>query len=210
MAWCETHDVDFVIGLARNDRLVAMSQYHLGLAQCAFAASMQSERRYGELEYRTLDTWSRSRRVVLRAEHSKHGDNPRYVVTSLSGDDVDAKTLYEDLYCARGDMENRIKEQQLGLFADRVSAETLSGNQVRLYFASIAYTLMQALRRVGLKGTELERAQCATIRLRLLKIGALVKISVRRVVIALSQAFPLQALFERAISNLRAPPLPSG
>lgn len=209
MAWCETHDVDFVLGLARNDRLVALSQYHLGLAQCAFAASMKSERRYGELEYRTLDTWSRSRRVVLRAEHSKHGDNPRYVVTSLSEEEFDARTLYEDLYCARGEMENRIKEQQLGLFADRVSAPTLRANQVRLYFASIAYTLMAALRRLGLEGTELARAQCETIRLKLLKIGAQVRVSVRRVVLALSQAFPLQELFARVLANLRVGPEPA-
>lgn len=203
MAWCEANDVDFVLGLARNERLVAMVEYHLGMAQCAYAASMQSERTYGELEYRTIDTWSRSRRVVTRAEHSRHGDNPRFVVTSISKDEVDAKTLYEKIYCARGDMENRIKEQQLDLFADRVSAATMQANQVRLYFASIAYTLMHALRRIGLAGTELARAQCGTIRLRLLKIGAQVTVSVRRIRLALSQAFPLQELFELVVANLR-------
>ena len=167
MAWCEaTEGLDYVFGIARNDRLVGMSEYFMGVAQCAFAASLQSERAYGELEYRTLDSWSRSRRVVVRAEHSRHGDNPRFVVTSLGADEIGAKALYEDLYCARGDMENRIKEQQLDLFADRVSAKTMAANQVRLYFASIAYTLMHALRRLGLKGTELERAQCGTIRRR--------------------------------------------
>jgi hypothetical protein len=210
MAWCETHDVDFVLGLARNERLVEMVQYHLGMAQCAYAASMESERTYGELEYRTLDTWSRSRRVVTRAEHSRHGDNPRFVVTSLAIDEIDAQRLYEDVYCARGDMENRIKEQQLDLFADRVSAATIQANQVRLYFASIAYTLMHALRRLGLAGTELARAQCGTIRLRLLKIGAQIRVSVRRVRLALSQAFPLQELFAEVLARLRAPATQSG
>jgi hypothetical protein len=209
LAWCESHGVDYVIGLARNERLVEMSQYFLGQAQCTHAATLVSERAYGELEYRTLDTWSRARRVVVRAEHSRHGDNPRFVVTSMGLDEIDAKTLYEDLYCARGDMENRIKEQQLDLFADRVSAPTMRANQVRLYFASIAYTLMHALRRLGLAGTELERAQCGTIRLRLLKIGAQVRISVRRVWLALSQAFPLQQLFLQILANIRAGPLPA-
>jgi Transposase DDE domain group 1 len=207
MAWCEANAVDFVLGLARNERLVEMVQYQLGMAQCAFAASLKSERVYGELEYRTLDTWSRARRVVTRAEHSRHGDNPRFVVTSLSKAEIDAQRLYEDVYCARGDMENRIKEQQLDLFADRVSAATMRANQVRLYFASIAYTLMHALRRIGLAGTQLERAQCGTIRLRLLKIGAQIRVSVRRVRLALSQAFPMQDLFAHVLANVRAGPV---
>lgn len=207
LSWCEERGVDYVIGLARNERLVKMSDYYLGYAQCLFAARNSSQRVYGELRYSTLDTWSRERRVVLRAEHSSRGDNPRFVVTSLGEDEVDAKTLYEDLYCARGEMENRIKEQQLGLFADRVSAQTIAANQVRLYFASIAYTLMSALRRIGLKGTELERAQCDTIRVRLLKIGAQIRVSVRRVRIALSEAFALQQLFARVIANLTPPRL---
>ena len=205
LSWCEENGIDYVIGLARNDRLVAMSQYHLGLAQCAFAASMKSERRYGELEYETVNTWSRSRRVVLRAEHSRHGDNPRYVVTSIAESEVGAQELYEAIYCARGDMENRIKEQQLGLFADRVSAQTMAANQVRLYCASVAYTLMQALRRIGLEGTELARAQCDTIRLRLFKVGAQIRTSVRRVWVSLSQAFPLQQLFAEVLARLRSP-----
>lgn len=205
LSWCEGNGVDYVIGLARNERLIAMSQYHLGLAQCAYAASLKSERRYGELRYETIDTWSRSRRVVLRAEHSRLGDNPRYVVTSFSEVELDAKKLYEELYCARGDMENRIKEQQLGLFADRVSAQTMAANQVRLYCASIAYTLMVALRRIALEGTDLARAQCDTIRLRLFKVGAQIRTSVRRVWVSLSQAFPLQELFAEALARLRDP-----
>jgi hypothetical protein len=207
LTWCEQSRVDYVIGLARNARLHELSQYHLGVAQCLHASQGGSQRAYGELEYRTVDTWSRERRVVLRAEHSAHGDNPRYVVTSLPESEVDARRLYEDIYCARGEMENRIKEQQLDLFAGRASAETMRANQVRLYFASIAYTLMEALRRIGLAHTELERAQCGTIRIRLLKIGAQVRVSVRRVVVALSEAFPLQEIFARALTNLRrAPP----
>ncbi len=205
LSWCEGNGVDYVIGLARNERLIAMSQYHLGLAQCAYAASLKSERRYGELRYETIDTWSRSRRVVLRAEHSRLGDNPRYVVTSFSEVELDAKKLYEELYCARGDMENRIKEQQLGLFADRVSAQTMAANQVRLYCASIAYTLMVALRRIALEGTDLARAQCDTIRLRLFKVDAQIRTSVRRVWVSLSQAFPLQELFAEALARLRDP-----
>lgn len=207
LSWCEAHAVDYVIGLAKNERLIEMVQRELGLAQMAFAATMQSERVYGELTYRTLDTWSRARRVVVRAEHSRHGDNPRFVVTSLDSAQIAARQLYEDVYCARGDMENRIKEQQLDLFADRVSAATIRANQVRLYFASIAYALMHALRRIGLTGTQLERSQCGTIRLRLLKIGAQVVVSVRRVRLALSGAFPLQGLFAEVVANIRAGPL---
>ncbi len=205
LTWCEANGVDYVIGLARNERLVKMSEYHLGMAQCAHAVDLKSARRYGDLEYETIDTWSRSRRVVLRAEHSRHGDNPRYVVTSIAETEVGAQELYEKMYCARGDMENRIKEQQLGLFADRVSAHTMAANQVRLYCASIAYTLMQALRRIGLEGTELARAQCDTIRLRLLKVGAQIRTSVRRVWVSLSQSFPLQDLFAEVLARIRGP-----
>ena len=205
LSWCEANGIDYVIGLARNSRLVEMSEYHLGMAQCAYAATLKSERRYGELEYETTDSWSRARRVVLRAEHSRHGDNPRYVVTSTPVAQGGAQQLYEKIYCARGDMENRIKEQQLGLFADRVSAHTMAANQVRLYCASIAYTLMQALRRIGLEGTELARAQCDTIRVRLLEVGAQIRSSVRRVWVSLSQAFPLQQLFAEVLARLREP-----
>jgi len=205
LSWCEANDIDYVIGLAENSRLLSMSEYHLGMAQWAYAATLKSERRYGELEYETVDSWSRARRVVLRAEHSARGDNPRYVVTSIPEEQVGAQELYEKLYCARGGMENRIKEQQLGLFADRVSSHTMAANLVRLYCASIGYALMQALRRIGLEGTELARAQCDTIRVRLLKVGAQVRTSVRRVWVSLSQAFPLQQLFAEALARLRGP-----
>ncbi|HZL98683.1 MAG TPA: IS1380 family transposase [Planctomycetota bacterium] len=204
MAWCEGNGVEYAFGLARNERLQALVRYAEGLAAMDFAATGKPQRRFEELEYRTLDSWSRSRRVVAKVEYTAKGFNPRFVVTSLERAQIDARPLYEELYCARGDMENRIKEQQLGLFAERVSAQTMAANQVRLYFASVGYVLMHALRRLGLVGTELERAQCDTIRVRLLKIGARVKTSVRRVVVSLSEAFPLQELFARVLDHLRA------
>jgi len=204
MAWCEQNLVDYVFGLARNDRLVEMIQVELGLAQMNFAGTGEPARVFKEIEYCTRESWSRTRRVVAKAEYLSGKDNPRFVVTSLSREEIDARALYEDLYCARGEMENRIKEQQLDLFADRVSAQTIAANQVRLYFASIAYTLMHALRRLGLEGTALERAQCGTIRLKLLKIGAQIKVSVRRVWVALSEAFPMQDVFALALARLRA------
>jgi hypothetical protein len=203
MAWCEENGVDYVFGLARNDRLVEMIQVELGLAQMNFAGSGEAARVFKELEYCTRESWSRTRRVVAKAEYLSGKDNPRFIVTSLPCEEIDARALYEDLYCARGEMENRIKEQQLDLFADRVSAQTIAANQVRLYFASIGYTLMHALRRLGLEGTALERAQCGTIRLKLLKIGAQIKVSVRRVWVALSEAFPLQEVFALVLARLR-------
>lgn len=216
LSWCESHGVEYVIGLAKNSRLLEMAEGYMGLAQCAYASAVlqkgsvhASGRHYGELQYETNDSWSRSRRVIVRAEHSDRGDNPRFIVTSFPARSHEGRALYEDVYCARGNMENCIKEQQHDLFADRVSAQTLQANQVRLYFASIAYTLMHALRRIGLAGTDLERAQCGTIRLRLLKIGAQVRFSVRRVVLALSQAFPLQNLFAQVLANMRRDPIPA-
>ena len=210
MAWCEANGVDFVLGMARNDRLISMINSELAEAAMHFAATGSPTRIFKELDYRTRDTWSRSRRVVAKAEYIAGKENPRFIVTSLDSTDIDSRRLYEDLYCARGDMENRIKEQQLDLFADRVSAATMSANQVRLYFASVAYSLISALRRLGLQGTELERAQCGTIRLRLLKVGAQVRVSVRRIWVALSQAFPLQEIFARVLEHLRAPAPHSG
>lgn len=203
MAWCEAEGIDYVLGLARNARLEAEIERSMERAKKRFEETGEPTRVYSELRYRTLDSWSRKRRVVAKAEYSRRGDNPRFVVSSLSKDAIEARELYERLYCARGDMENRIKEQQLGLFADRVSAQTMQANQVRLYFASVAYTLMHALRRIGLKGTELARAQCDTIRSKLLKIGAQIRVSVRRIVVGLSQAFALQGLFATVLANLR-------
>ena len=208
MTWCEAHDVDYVLGLARNARLEAAVTLELALAEIGCAVTRAPVRLYRELEYRTHDSWTRARRVVAKAEHLPGKANPRFVVTSLPVARWAAAALYEDLYCARGDMENRIKEQQLGLFADRTSTATMRANQLRLWFSSVAYVLVETLRRVGLAGTALARAQVGTIRTRLLKLGALVTVSVRRVVIALSSVFPLQKLFARALANLqRAYPL---
>jgi hypothetical protein len=195
-----------VIGLARNERLQALVRDAETAAAMEAALGKESVRRFEELEYRTLDTWTRSRRVVAKVEYTPKGFNPRFVVTSICAESIGARELYERHYCARGEMENRIKEQQLDLFADRVSAATMSANQVRLYFASIGYVLMHALRRIGLERTELARAQCGTIRTRLLKIGAQVRVSARRVWVSLSSAFPLQTLFAEVMARLRAVP----
>jgi hypothetical protein len=153
--------------------------------------------------YRTRTSWSRERRVVGKAEYLPRGENPRFVVTNLPVGALDARRLYEELYCIRGDMENRIKEQQLDLFAGRMSTSQLRTNQTRLYFASIAYVLMNALRRIGLEGTELERAQCGTIRSKLLKIGGQIRVTVRKVWVSLSEAYPYQALFARICGRLK-------
>lgn len=205
MSWCEGNGVDYVLGLARNERLEAM------IAGSLEEARVASEREGGkpvrlfrELRYQTLDSWSRDRRVVAKAEHLGDKSNPRFVVTSFSPLVHAARELYEDLYCARGDMENRIKEQQLDLFADRTSAHTMRANQLRLWFSSVAYTLLNLLRHFGLRGTELERAQSGTIRTKLLKVGAMVRISVRRVVLSLSAASPVRELFARIAALLES------
>ena len=203
MAWCEANQVDFVLGLAKNDRLNALSLKARCQAQQRFLETERASRVFDEFHYRTRESWSRARRVVVKAEHLSKGANPRYVVTSLSAEAANPKTLYEKLYCARGDMENRIKEQQLDLFADRTSTHTLLANQIRLYFSSFAYILLCALRRLGLQDTELARAQCGTIRTRLLKLGAQVRISVRRIWISFSESFPAQALFTQALRNIQ-------
>jgi hypothetical protein len=210
MAWCEANQVDFVLGLAKNDRLKARSLKARCEAQQRFLESERASRVFDEFPYRTRESWSRARRVIVKAEHLAKGANPRYVVTSLSSEAADPKTLYETLYCARGDMENRIKEQQLDLFADRTSTHTLLANQIRLYFSSFAYILLCALRRLGLQDSELARAQCGTIRTRLLKLGAQVRVSVRRVWISFSESFPAQDLFVQALHRIQgAAALPS-
>lgn len=203
MSWCEANGVDFVFGLARNARLVAEIDAELEAMAAASEATEAPARCFKDFRYQTIETWSRERRVVGKAEHIPGKSNPRFVVTSLSPDAIDARSLYEDVYCARGDMENRIKEQ-FELFSDRTSAETMRANQLRLWFSTLAYTLLAAVRRVGLAGTKLANAQCGTIRVRLLKIGALVKVSVRRLVVSISSVFPLKRLFETALRNIRA------
>ena len=202
MAWCEAHGVDYVLGLAQNPRLVAAITNESDRTQRQFEATGQSARVFAELRYRTLETWSRERRVVAKAEHLAKGANPRFVVTSLSGEQRPARPLYEEDYCGRGEAENRIKEQQLHLFADRTSAQTMRANQIRLFFSSIAYTLLNALRRLGLEGTELAEAQCQTIRLKLLKVGALVRVTVRKVWVHLASSCPYAEVFRRVHARL--------
>jgi hypothetical protein len=203
MAWCEANGVEYVLGLARNPRLAEAIAPELEQARQEVERTGRPARRFRDFRYRTLKTWSRERRVVGKAEHLGGKANPRFVVTSLARERIRASLLYKKAYCARGDMENRIKEQQLGMFADRTSTATMRSNQLRLWIASMAYTLVQELRRVGLRGTLLAKAQVSTIRARLLKVSGLVKLSVRRVRIALSSAFPLQGVFEGALLKLR-------
>ena len=202
MSWCEQHGVDYVFGLARNARLQRAIGRELQEAKEAAERTQRPARRFRELAYRTGHTWSRTRRVIGKAEHTGDKANPRFLVTSLSAKVWPAKALYEELYCARGEMENRIKEAQLDLFADRLSTETFRSNQLRLWLASAAYVLMHALRRIGLKNTSLARACANTIRLRLLKIGAVVSVSVRRVRLAMSSACPHQAEYCAAFDAL--------
>jgi hypothetical protein len=210
MSWCEENDVDFIFGLAKNDRLKEMVKDELAAVKLEAETTGKPARCFKELRYKTLDSWTRERRVVAKAEQLGDKSNPRFVVSSFSMKRYDARELYEDVYCARGDMENRIKEQQLDLFADRTSAHTMRANQLRLWFASVAYVLLNLLRHHGLRGTELERAQAGTIRLKLLKLGALVRVSVRRVVLSLSAAAPVRDLFARIVALLRTnmPALP--
>ena len=204
MAWCEVNDVDFLFGLARNPRLVGAIKRPLVLARRASQRSGRAERRFAELKnWDTLDGWAKPRRVIAKAEWTEGKANPRFLVTSLHWSDGDARKLYEDVYCARGEMENRIKECQTDLFAGRTSAASMRANQLRLWFAGLAYVVMAALRRIGLGGTELARATCGTIRLKLLKIGALITKSVRRVKIAFASACPHQAIFAIAHHRLR-------
>jgi Transposase DDE domain group 1 len=203
MAWCEANRVDYLFGLARNERLVGAIADELAAAALESLAQGRPVRCFADFAWRTLDSWSRARRVVAKAEHLPKGTNPRFVVTSLPASKIDPRTLYEDLYCARGEVENRIKEQQLDLFADRTSAATMRANQLRLWFASFAYVLLEALRRIGLRHTQLATATCGTIRLKLLKIGAQVRISVRRIKIAMASACPYQAEYHLAYLYLR-------
>jgi hypothetical protein len=204
MAWCENRRVDYVFGLARNRRLEREIADKLKEAARRSEEIGKPVRLFDEFDYRTIDTWSRERRVVAKAEHLPGRSNPRFVVTSLKRAAVGKRRVYEDLYCARGEMENRIKEQQLYLFADRTSSSSFRANQTRLYFSSIAYLLLEALRRVGLAGTDMARALCSTIRTRLLKIGARVCVTVRRIWVAMAQACPYAQLFRRAVANLRS------
>jgi hypothetical protein len=202
MAWCEANDVDFVLGLAKNDRLIDEIAFEMEEARQAFGTTHKPARIFKDFTYQTRKSWSRERRVIGKAEHLSKGSNPRFVVTSIPTEAMDARALYEDEYCARGDMENRIKEQQLYLFADRTSAATMRANEVRLWFSSVAYSLMVALRRLGLKDTDLAQARCDTIRLKLLKIGAKILVTVRKVWVSLAGACPYRPIFAQVHKNL--------
>ena len=202
MAWCEANGVDFVFGLAKNERLIAEIKIELDLAAANSRRSGKAERRFKDFMWTTRASWSRRRRVVAKAEWTQSEANPRFVVTSLRRDECKARYLYEKVYCARGDMENRIKECQLDLYADRTSTATMRANQLRLWFYSMAYVLLCATRRIGLHDTVFAKATCGTIRLKLLKIGALVRVSVRRIKIAMASACPAAQDWGRAAIRL--------
>jgi DDE family transposase len=204
MAWCEANRVDFVFGLARNPRLVEELAIDLAWAEDDAARTGQSARRYKDFRWSTLDSWSRRRRIIGKAEWTRGEANPRFVVTSLKPRECAARDLYERVYCARGNMENRVKECQLDLFAGRTSAASMRANQLRLWFAAMAYVLLCALRRIGLAHTQFAEATCGTLRLGLLKIGALVRVSVRRIKIAMASAHPHQPEFALAHARLTA------
>jgi hypothetical protein len=203
MTWCEKNGMDFVVGMARNSRVEGLIDSSLAEAKQQFEATQQPARIFVEFEHETLKgTWSRKRRVVAKAEHINGKSNPRFIVTSLDSQGWEKQKLYEELYCARGDMENRLKEQFV-LFADRVSASTMRANQQRIYLSVIAYTLMNGLRRLGLQTTTMATAQVGTIRLKLLKIGALIQVTVRKVWVRLASSYPYQALFSQVLRQLR-------
>jgi hypothetical protein len=206
MSWCEEHEVEYVFGMARNQRLRRIIGAQMHEATQQWKQTGRPARVFAEFEYQTKKTrksgWKRERRVVAKAEHIDGKENPRFVVASLRGERWAAQALYEDFYCARGDMENRIKEQ-FSLFADRVSTETLRGNQLRLYWSAITYVLMSGLRRLGLKATELAQAQVSTIRTKLLKIGAQIRVTVRKVWVSMASSYPWQDLYLQVWANLR-------
>jgi hypothetical protein len=202
MHWCENNRVDYVFGLQRNPRLRRIIGAQMHHAHMLHQTTGKPSRLFAEFDYRTHKSWSRARRVVAKAEHLDKGENPRFVVTSLTPQQWAAQELYEKFYCARGEMENRIKEQMC-LFADRLSTDEMQGNQLRLYFSALAYTLIEALRRLALKGTEWAQAQVDTIRLKLLRIGTIVRISVRRIVLQMSSAYPWKTIYEAAFHALR-------
>jgi hypothetical protein len=206
MSWCENNQVDFVFGLARNQRLRKIIGAQMHQATQQWIETGKPARVFSEFEYKTKKTkkggWDRERRVVAKAEQLDGKENPRFVVTSLTSERGEAKALYEQLYCGRGDMENRIQEQ-LSLFADRVSAETMRANQMRLYLSAMAYVLVSGLRRLGLQATELAKAQVSTIRTKLLKIGAQIRVTVRKVWVSMASSYPWQDLYQQVWANLR-------
>ncbi len=198
MRWCDSYGIGYVLGLARNPTLQREACDEIARVQRQFQATGQPQRLFGSFGYAAA-TWDRRRRVIVKAEHNAQGANPRFLVTNEPGD---PQWLYEEVYCQRGEMENRIKEQQLGLFADRTSCHRLQANQFRLFLSSAAYVLVQALRRTALSGTELARAQVSTIRLKLFKVAARVVVSARRVVFHLASSYPYQAAFRAVYARL--------
>src|SRR5438105_4070723 len=204
MAWCEANGVHFLFGLAQNERLVAMIADELAQAAAKSRRTGKPARYFKEFRWQTRRSWSRERRVIAKAEFTGEEANPRFIVTSLTRSECRPKYLYEKIYCARGEMENRIKECQLDLYADRTSTATMRANQLRLWFASMAYVLLCALRRIGLHHTRFDNASCGTIRLKLLKIGALVSVSVRRIKIAMASGCPTAAVWGNAALRLNA------
>jgi hypothetical protein len=207
MRWSEGEGVDYVFGLAKNRRLGRAIGAEMAQAKAQYEATRESARVFKDFRYRTRKSWSCERRVVGKAEYLAKGENPRFIVTTIGSEEQEARPLYEDFYCARGDMENRIKEQQLGLFADRTSTAWMRSNQLRLYFSSFAYVLLQTLRRLGLEGTELAKAQSDTIRVKLLKVGAQIRVSVRKVWISFSESYPFVSLFQQVFTRLQQIPL---
>ena len=204
MTWCEANGIDFIFGLAGNVRLTRTIGAELVEARDESQASGQPARRFKDMIWSTRKSWSRKRRVIAKAEWTKGEANPRFIVTSLKTTDGDGRRLYEEVYCARGEMENRIKECQIDLFADRTSTATMKANQLRLWFASMAYVLLDSLRRIALQATDLADATCGTIRRKLFKIGALVTVSVRRIKLAMASGCPYKAIFATAQRALAA------
>jgi hypothetical protein len=207
MSYCEHNELDYVLGLAKNSRLIKQIAVEMTEAQQIYQSTQKPARLFKDFRYRTRKSWSCERRVVGKAEYLAKGENPRFIVTSISSEQKDVRALYEDFYCARGDMENRIKEQQLGLFADRTSTAWMRSNQLRLYFSSFAYILIHTLRRLGLEGTELAKAQCDTIRLKLFKIGAQIQVTVRKVWLSFSESYPYLNLFQQVLARLQSIPV---
>lgn len=199
LSWCERNDVHYIIGYTRNPRLMRLIAEYMKQTKQRFEDTQQKQRDFLDLNY-SAKTWGKTRRIIAKLEVTDKGPNPRFIVTNLAGE---AQTLYDEIYCARGDMENRIKEQQLGLFADRTSAHEWWANQFRLLLSSLGYILLESIRRLALKGTELEKAQASTIRLKLLKIGAVILRNTRRIRFLLSSHYPYQDLFRSVVAKLQ-------
>ena len=204
MLFCEENSLKYIFGLAGNKRLYSKIRKKMKKVRRKYTKTWTGQKRYTSFFYKTLKTWTGKRKVIAKVEYLPKGENPRFIVTNLY--EEESKVLYEKIYCARGDMENRIKEQQLYLFADRTSTHTFRANQIRLWFASVAYVLMSYLRYFGLAGTELEKAQCQTIRLKLFKIGAQFKVSFRRIFISMAECYPFKNIFYKVYNNLRLQP----